>query len=91
MQLQQVTEVLEQKKARIKELWKLSCGQVEEFDAMVVAKDDEIAALKAEQQQRTHSSDDDDTVSIPERQRIKHTRRGCAPPIDLFTGGDPSV
>jgi len=32
MQLQQVTAVLEQKKARIKELWRMSCGQVEEYD-----------------------------------------------------------
>ena len=47
MQLQQVAKVLEQKKARIKELWGMSCGQVEEYDAMVVAKDEEIAALKA--------------------------------------------
>jgi len=36
MQLQQVTAVLEQKKARIKELWRMSCGQVEEYDTMVV-------------------------------------------------------
>ena len=48
MQLQQVTAVLEQKKARIKELWRISCGQVEEYDTMLVAKDNEIAALKAQ-------------------------------------------
>ena len=40
--------VLEQKKARIKELWKMSFGQVEENDTMVVAKDNKIAALKAQ-------------------------------------------
>ena len=48
MQLQEVTQVLEQKKARIKELWRMSCGQAEEYDTTVVAKDNEIAALKAQ-------------------------------------------
>ena len=41
-------QALEQKKVRIKELWKISCGQVEEFDAMVVAKGKQIAVLKAQ-------------------------------------------
>ena len=66
-QLQVVTQALEQKKACIKELWKISCGQVEEFDAMVVAKDKQIAVLKAQlaaqKQQKTPSSSDDDSVS----------------------------
>ena len=101
MQLQQVTAVLEQKKARIKELWRMSCGQVEEYDTMVVAKDNEIAALKAQlaeqKQERTPSLSDDDTVFIPERNtvterpRVKDSRHGCAPPVDSFTGEDPSV
>ena len=99
-QLQEVTQALEQKKARIKELWKISCGQVEEFDAMVVAKDKQIAVLKAQlaaqKQQRTPSSSDDDsvssmTVSVLEKQRHKDSRHGRAPPIDLFNGEDPSV
>jgi len=99
-QLQQATAVLEQKKARIKELWRMSCGQVE-YDTVVVAKDNEIAALKvqlAEQKrQRTPSSSDDDTVFIPEKHtvtekpRVKDSRCGRAPPVDLFTGEDPSV
>jgi len=68
---------------------------------MVVAKDNEIAALKvqlAEQKrQRTPSSSDEDTMFIPERHtvtekpRVKDSRRGCALPVDLFTGEDPSV
>ena len=48
MQLQEVTEVLEQKKVRIKELWRMSCGKVEEYGVMVVAKVNEIAALKVQ-------------------------------------------
>ena len=101
MQLQQVTAVLEQKKARIKELWRMSCGQVEEYDTMVVAKDNEIAAIKAQlaeqEQHRTPNSSDDDTVSIVQRhkviekQRAKDSRRGRAPSIDLFTGEDSSI
>ena len=65
-QLQEVTQALEQKKTHIKELWKISCGQVKEFDAMVVAKDKQIVVLKAQlaaqKQQRTPSSSDDDCV-----------------------------
>ena len=99
-QLQEVIQALEQKKSRIKELWKISCGQVEEFDAMVVAKNKQIAVLKAQlaaqKQQRTPNSSDDDsvssvTVSVLEKQRHKDSRRGHAPPIDLFNGEDPSV
>ena len=37
--------MLEQKKARIKELRRISCRQVEEFDSMIVAKGNEIAAF----------------------------------------------
>jgi len=79
IQLQQVTAVLEQKKARIKELWRMSCGQVEKYDAMVVAKDNEIAALKAQlaeqKRQRTPSSSDDDTVSILQRHRVTEKQK----------------
>ena len=62
---------------------------------MVVAKDTEIAALKAhlaeQKWQRTPSSSDDDTVLITERQWSKDGRHGHAPPIDLYTREDPSV
>ena len=97
VQLQEVTEVLEKKQARIKELWRMSCGQVEEYDAMVVAKDNEIAALKAQlaaqKRHSTPSSDEDDNVnvSVVERRQMKDSRRGRAPPIDLFTGEDAAV
>ena len=78
MQLQQVTAVLEQKKARIKELWRMSCGQVEEYDTMVVVKDNEIAALKAQlaeqERHRTPSSSDDDTVSIVQRHKVTEAK-----------------
>ena len=55
----------------------MSCRQVEEFDTMVVAKDKQIAVLKAQlaaqRRQRTPSSSDDDsmssvTVSVLEKQ-----------------------
>jgi len=79
MQLQQITAVLEQKKARIKELWRMSCRQVEQYDIMVVAKDNEIAALKAQlaeqKRQRLPSSSDDDTVSILQRHKVTEKQR----------------
>ena len=78
MQLHRVTAVLEQKKARINELWRMSCGQVEEYDTMVVVKDNEIAALKAQlaeqERHRTPSSSDDDTVSIVQRHKVTEAK-----------------
>ena len=65
----------------------MSCGQIEEYDAMVVAKDNEIAALKAqlaEQKRQSTPSSDDDTVFVAERQRTEGSRCGRASPIDLF-------
>jgi len=67
----------------------MSCRQVEEYDAMVKAKDNEITALKAqlaEQKRQNTQSSDDDTVSHVEQQQIKDSRCGRAPPIDLFIG-----
>jgi len=54
---------------------------------MVVAKDNEVAALKAQlaaqKRQSTPSSVEDDNVnvSVVERRQIRDSRRGRAPPI----------
>jgi len=51
----------------------MSCRQIEEYDTMVVAKDNEIAALKAQlaeqKQHRIPSSSNYDIVSILQRHK----------------------
>ena len=64
---------------------------------MVTAEDAEILQLKlqlvARRETRAVSpsevSSTSNTVSIPTATR--ETRRGCAPPINLFSGDDPGV
>ena len=66
-ELETVRQELELKMAKIKELWRMSCGQVAEYDSMIVAKDEKIVRLKAQlterRHQRTPSSLDDDAAS----------------------------
>ena len=37
---------LEGMKVRVKELWRTSCEQLDEFDATIMSKDEEIASVK---------------------------------------------
>ena len=74
----------------------MNCGQLSEYDSMIVSKDEEIARLTAQLAERHHqraSSDDDDdnAVSTSEPLQPREGRRGQAPPVDKFTGEDPSV
>ena len=43
-----LTQEVEASKARAKEIWRISCEQVEDFDHTTAAKDREIAQLKAQ-------------------------------------------
>lgn len=77
-ELQAVREELRLRKARITELWRISCGQVAEYDLMIKSKDEEIPRLKAqlaERRRRTPSlSDDDDagfTFEPPKREETE--------------------
>jgi len=66
-QLQEVTQALEQKRARVKEFWRMSCGLIKEYDAMVAANDNEIAALKAQLAEQKWWSTPSSTLSDVER------------------------
>ena len=93
-ELQSVKQELELKKARVKELWRMNCEQLSEYDSLLVAKEEEIARLTvqlAEQHNRrppTDENDDADSISEPQ---IRESGCGRAPPVDKFTGEDPSV
>ena len=86
---------LELKKARVKELWRMSCEQVAEHDALILAKDEEIARLKVQLAervcQRSPISPDTGSLLVSDVAQPREARRGRAPPIDTFTGEDSAV
>ena len=101
-ELQTLREALESSKARVKEIWKISCEQVAEFDEVVTTKDAEIAELKSQLAARRETrgtspsgmSSPSDTPSVPTvtiPATTREARRGRAPPINLFSGEDPEV
>jgi hypothetical protein len=71
-QLEEVRIELENETKR-KELWKISCEQIREYDELLTAKDDEIDRLKF--------------TKFEEYEK----RKGKAPPVDSFTGEEPSM
>ena len=86
---------LELKKARIKELWRMSCGKVAEHNTMIVSEDEEIARLKAQlvdqRHGRTSVSLDKDALLPLGPLQPREVRRERAPPMDTFTGEDPAI
>ena len=91
-------EALARERERVREMWKINCMQLSEFDAALTAKDEEIAKLR--EQSRSHSqspsqgvtpleSSGEDEVVPPVRPMRQ--RRGKAPPVDAFTGENPEV
>ena len=94
-----LTTQLEGEKKRTKDLWRLNCSQLTEFDSTLAQKDDEIEAL-----QRALAGSSSCAATPAEggaaTQASAHTvrtpvsvvrRRGKAPPVDAFTGEDPEV
>ena len=92
-----LTQEVEGSKARAKEIWKISCEQVEDFDNTIAAKDREIAQLRTQLEEsmnrrRSPSSRSKDTVSDPAvLSSSRESRRGRAPPIDKFSAESPEV
>ena len=93
----QLKEELENEKAKVKELWQMSCTQLSQFDSSLAEKDDEIALLR-EQLARVHHSSSRTSPEVPELGgdedsaspvRRLPQRRGKAPPVEMFTGEDP--
>ena len=101
-ELHTLHNALESSKARVKEIWKISCEQVAEFDVLVTAKDAEIAELKSQLAARRETrgsspsgmSSGSDAGTLPTATlptvtiptATRETRRGRVPPINLFSG-----
>ena len=66
-ELEAIRQQLEIKKARVKELWRMSCEQVAGHDAMSISKDEEIARLKAQSAEQVcqRSPTSPNTESLP--------------------------
>ena len=67
-EIRTLREALDSSKVRIKEIWKLSCGQVTEFDEVLAARDAEISQLKSQLIARrgTRATSSSGTSSIPD-------------------------
>ena len=83
----------------MKEMWKLNCLQLSQFDTSLAEKEEEIAQLK-EQLVVAGSSVSPpstsamavDSVPVGTGTGSMHLRRkGKAPPVDPFTGENPDV
>ena len=94
-QVDSLTQEVEASKARAKEIWRLSCEQVEDF--AIAAKEQEIAQLRAQLEARANHrrpspSPSEDSVSEPTTlPSSREPRRGRAPPIDKFSGESPEI
>ena len=92
-QLQALQRALETSKARVKDIWKISCEQVEEFEETNIVKDREIAELKlqlaAQPRNRSHSGIDS-SVELPVA-TARQPRRGRALPVEIFSGENSGV
>ena len=91
-QVHSLTREVEASKARAKEISRLSCEQVEDFDRTIAGKEQEIAQLRTQLEGRTNHrrpspSPSEDFVSEPTTlPSSREPRRGRAPPIDKFLG-----
>ncbi len=84
---------------RIKELWRMNCLQLSEFDAALSAKEEELTRLK-ERLRHVHpprsrsptatGHESDEEVPAPAVDRVRQ-RRGRAPPVDPFSGENPEL
>ena len=97
-QVESLNQDLASSRARITELWKMSCAQVQEYDKIVTAKDNEIRELHSWLSDSSGSSFPevwDASITSEETKSIakvtREPRRGRAPPIDTFSGENPDI
>ena len=78
--LEATRQEFELKKARVKELWRMSCEQIAEHDAMIISKDEEIVRLKAQLAervcQRSPTSPDAGSLLVSDVAQPREARRG---------------
>ena len=96
-QVSALTAQLENEKKRTKDLWRLNCAQLAEFDSTLARKDDEMEALRGtpvEGQFRAVTPVEAATPAHSPSLRAPGSvsrRRGKAPPVDAFTGEDREI
>ena len=96
-QVRGLTLQLEKEKARTKELWRINCAQLADFDATLALKEEEIECLQHELSDSHSRVASPVNVDCPDRlpsrpaQATGVRRRGKAPPVDAFTGEDPEI
>ena len=83
-----LTAEVEKLSRRCKELWSLNCTQLAEFDEILSVKDEELAALC---QQGRNSTAAAAHTTYPGLPGPVHLCKGKAPPVDPFSGDDPSL
>ena len=96
----------EREKAKAKDLWSVNCAQLAEFDETLLEKEEEIAQLKdqlaaAKRTGGRHrapqgsggmgSESEEETRSTTSGSVKLPSRRGKAPPVQMFSGEDPEV
>ena len=86
---------LENERKRVKEMWYKNCDQLHEFDETLAAKDEEIERLRGSR--RGVALDEhgrmSESLSLMPREVLppSRSRRGKAPPVDVFTGENPEI
>ena len=63
-------DALARERERVREMWKINCMQLSEFDTTLTAKDEEIANLRERSRSHSHSPSGCDSP------RVKWRRRG---------------
>ncbi len=86
---------------RAKELWRMSCVQISEFDAVLTEKEEEVESPKEDLEHFCTCSHTPFVPSSPVREHgaeggvlassRSYPRRGKAPPVEVFTGEDPET
>ena len=86
-------EKLGNEKARVKELWRMNCRQLDEHDQLLAAKDEELETLRSQLHSAFSTRGTAQTLlarQTPANQGTDSStsrgRRGKAPPVDSFTG-----
>ena len=89
---------LEQKKTRLRELWRTNCQCLSEYDELMAQQEAEIRRLKgllatAGSRAESPVSEAGSQNGGDERPRAaaQRQRRGKAPPVDPFTGENPEI
>ena len=83
---------------KVKEMWKMNCAQLTQFDAILMEKEEEITSLKDKLAagdrrlpQHFHTGEEEEEDTRVTTCGAYTPRRGRAPPVDPFTGENPEV